>query len=382
MKILYLIVVICIIGFVITMLDKNQIQVCEIGEKRCGDSNSSEVCNNGYGWNIIDICDYGCSNGICKLQNQVCVPGERVCLASGDLGKCDSIGSAYYTEKECTMFPSGVCENLECKYPSFCSLGEKKCVNSTVYSCEEDSFGLEYPNRWIEIEHCLSECENGVCIYNSTYPIENGSYNEARINAGISDNYLKETYDYDYTEIYKNPKVIVLREKIKSMSAEQATKEIAKFTYNNINYDINTIPEYFCEDKKASEILDAGRGVCSTMSKVDIALLRGMGIASRPVSGCVRNAGYCTPYEISKYEGVPIFRVTRDEKAVFAGGYHSWVEVWLPNYGWTILESTIGRLHSTGCVEYDKYADQDTYDNTIGACFMNIIPYGEKCDKF
>lgn len=226
-----------------------------------------------------------------------------------------------------------------------------------------------------------SECKN--CPINNTYNILDGSYEKAREDAGISNDYLQETWYYDYSNIYNNPKVIELKNKIINMSVEQAIREIANFTYYNVNYDLNVMNLNYCENNRASDILNNGKGVCSTQSRVNIALLRGLGIASKQVSGCSKYNQDCNFLDITgTSKKVPINLVKEDGKLVFGGGAHSWVEVWLPQYGWITLESTQGSILTNGCVDYQKYADQDSFNSTIDACSMDENIYGDKCSVF
>lgn len=74
-------------------------------------------------------------------------------------------------------------------------------------------------------------------------------------------------------------------------------------------------------DSPIDEALAARRGVCQDFAHVMIALVRGMGIPCRYVSG----------YLFHTHKG--------DERSV-DGASHAWVEAWLPALGWVGLDPT------------------------------------------
>ena len=93
---------------------------------------------------------------------------------------------------------------------------------------------------------------------------------------------------------------------------------------------------------KASEILERGWGWCSTMSKVNIAALRGMGVAARTAQGCLTFKQACARFAV--IQGILLPKtapvLVENGNYVVGGGLHGWVEVWLPSEGWVLMEST------------------------------------------
>ena len=114
------------------------------------------------------------------------------------------------------------------------------------------------------------------------------------------------------------------------------------------------------------------------MSKVDIAILRGLGIAARLVIGCVKLAEDYNCIPLRFQEGIPqtsiglwfvrkpkVEPIQIDEEgiAVSRGGLHTWVEVWLPERGWVILEPTTGYLIDKNCQSYKQLkTDPDMFE--------------------
>jgi transglutaminase-like putative cysteine protease len=74
-------------------------------------------------------------------------------------------------------------------------------------------------------------------------------------------------------------------------------------------------------DSPIDEALAARRGVCQDFAHVMIALVRGMGIPCRYVSG----------YLFHSHKG--------DERST-DGASHAWVEAWLPSLGWIVIDPT------------------------------------------
>ena len=98
-------------------------------------------------------------------------------------------------------------------------------------------------------------------------------------------------------------------------------KAFAIFRFVNTSINYNTSQQY--ANKGALSALTYKQGVCEEYSELFVALCRASGIPSRTVSG-YRNWGY----------GInSIIDLTNVR--------HMWAEVYLPNYGWTIVEPTV-----------------------------------------
>lgn len=264
-----------------------------------------------------------------------------------------------------------------------CNVGEKVCLGKEVKSCSEFQI-LE------KQYYCDNGCSNGTCIEKQpSIPIELGSiqkfsesYDIQRKLANISDTYLIETSYYDYSNIISNDSSRISLQSLKVLNPKEAVKEIAKMTYYDVKYNTSTQTLGYCYDIPASEILSRGSGVCSTMSRVNIAMLRSIGIASRQVSGCVKESVSCQVYSVVQEKKFKTpNRVIQEDRYVMGGYAHSWVEVWLPETGWTILESTSAELHPSSCLGYYYMANEDNYNSEVDECAMSFSK-GKICDNF
>ncbi|MBU0958211.1 MAG: transglutaminase family protein [Nanoarchaeota archaeon] len=228
-------------------------------------------------------------------------------------------------------------------------------------------------------------------------PLWDDIYTESRVSLGISDDYVSRTreFNFDNWEVQK-----VLPEfKGKYTKAETITRAVGDWVYFNVEYhgylDFND-----CFRNRASDIIRRGYGLCSTMTKVNIALLRGMGIASRPVLGCVHSAEFYSSVPLSYQErpllqklvdqpifrkpNVPAIELDPEVEGIVTsrGGLHTWLEVWLPEKGWVILEPTTGYLIDPKSTDYLVYkrepndADFCGLDNQLHSSFL------QKCRAF
>ena len=136
-----------------------------------------------------------------------------------------------------------------------------------------------------------------------------------------------------------------------------------------------------CYNYKATTILNNPNAVCWGFARVDIAMLRSVGLATREASGC--SIDYqkisCTAMNIFKQQ-LPNTNQKYNGAYVLNGnnGLHSWVEVWLPDTGWTIADATAGYLFGDSCTQYVKYFDTSTYDNDNTQCSITDYYYN-KC---
>ncbi|GAG00658.1 unnamed protein product, partial [marine sediment metagenome] len=178
----------------------------------------------------------------------------------------------------------------------------------------------------------------------------------------LKDEYTRETTYYDYS----NPEVQSIINTITSNadSQEQAVEMALEYVYSNIKY-IRNEPDDFCFNRKASDIIQYGTGQCDTQSTVLIAILRGVGIAARPVGGCLVEKDECRLQFalIQAFEGIgvdtrqPMITAAEIKDNEYSrgrrrGGLHLWVDYWDPTEEWITLETTAGKIANTNCWEY------------------------------
>ena len=284
--------------------------------------------------------------------NQYC--GNGVCEITESRQTCpEDCGYPPEEESECG---DGVCEKLE---------NEFNCQTDCGIETTECGDGVcEIPET---IGNCPDDCEIVQWVLD---------YREDMISNGIPINYLVETVHFDYNA--RNIRDVVNKIREDASSAEDAVKRTAREVYQRVSYVI--LPGSDCEKYTASEVLARGYGLCSTMSKVNIAILRGMGIAARPVAGCVSIKNFCKPLSI--IPGVPLPKVNpirmEGDRGVVGGGLHAWVEVWLPEKGWVLLESTSGVVYENSlCVKYDiKVLNPTTMSDF---CWVKGLDYINSC---
>jgi len=258
---------------------------------------------------------------------------------------------------------------------SHCTPGYRECKDNEVQQCSEDS------REFSSIDTCdtcvLGKCSDdditNYCGDNICQPYENCREDCGELNSSIitfteyevlrtlhqiPNKYLEETEWYDYSAV----NIQELKTQLKKDTPENTVKAVIKYVSNNVEYNDNWLsPQGLYEDclnTPASEIISRQKGICSTMSKVDISLLRSMGIASRMVSGCYELKGGCIEY-LTIPQQKEFKYLKADEVWVTTGYLHAWVEVWLPDRGWVLVESTAGRLFPDSCLNYDKYFTEE-----------------------
>lgn len=197
----------------------------------------------------------------------------------------------------------------------------------------------------------------------------------------IPEEFFKETLVFDY-----NSDVIqkALEDVGYTTSPYDAVKKVGAWTINNVDYNSNVVYKD-CFNKKASKVINESRGVCSTQSKVDIALLRALGIAAKPMTGCLKISNSCkilAAFNVSvtdvKYSEEMV--VDDEGYAVSMGALHTWVEAWLPDLGWVILEPTTGMITEQRCIDYMIYYDNVQENELCGLKTSN--PYVDMCKNY
>lgn len=272
-----------------------------------------------------------------------CEPYTTECRASV-LYFCSADGQGSQVD----YCPSG-CNEVQttCQGELFCPPGETYCVGEEKVQCSPQGDSLRL------CPECSLTCR-GVEEFSSTYA-------DKRRDAGLSDAYLYSDYYFDLND----ESVASLAEELKVEGDPlESLRSVLDWTHEHIRYDTSTLTLDYCLDNTASELLQKGRGVCSTMSRVNIALLRSQGLAARSAVGCGRQRScleYATlPLEekslYEKFSQPPVREVYQGrEYAVLGGGAHTWLEVWIPEYGWVYGESTSGKIHPLSCIAYDQY---------------------------
>ena len=256
-------------------------------------------------------------------------------------GRCDIIENWKTCPIDCKRPPGAiwkiVCDDGICEYPEDRTTCPADCGIQTT----ECGDGIcEVPE---DRTNCLEDCEI------SAWSVD---YKKEMIANGIPNNYLQRTVDFDYDA--RNIQELIYEIRSNSISAKGAVKRTAREVYSRIEYVL--LPGMDCITNTASEVLAREYGLCSTMSKVNIAILRGMGIAARPVVGCASIFNFCKPLTILPGDPLPKIGKIRMEGdgAIVGGGLHAWVEVWLPEEGWVLLESTNGIVYENPrCTRYD-----------------------------
>ena len=166
-------------------------------------------------------------------------------------------------------------------------------------------------------------------------------YKNSLSQENIESKYLEETDYYDYSS--KQIQSAINEVLSQSNNPREAVDLALEYVYGNVEY-VYGEPDLNCFNGKASLILESGKGQCDTQSMVLITILRGMGIAARPVGGCA----YSVPYAVF-VEGPITEPINIDvEKGIASrgGALHAWVEAWIPNEGWVPLEITRGVFQS------------------------------------
>ena len=160
--------------------------------------------------------------------------------------------------------------------------------------------------------------------YNVTFVIDTATITQLE----SSGNTYPKWIISDYLELPSNfsPKIIELAQKITQDAATPYSKTIAITTYLRRNYSYTSEIESSPKNIAPIEwfLFDYKKGFCNYYATAEVLLLRAVGIPSRWSIGYSRG-------ELS-YKGTFIVRQRN---------YHSWPEVYFPNFGWIIFEPTV-----------------------------------------
>lgn len=175
--------------------------------------------------------------------------------------------------------------------------------------------------------------------------------------------YLVETVDFDYS----NPNIQQIAKNIKlSTSAPyDAAKFTAKYIYDTIPYN-SKISISYCYQETASSVIEAGTGDCVSMVRMDVAILRAIGIPARSVGGCLKSSQRCAPlFAVYPDVEAQVTPMTEDDFKK-RGFLHEWLEFWTPEHGWQIMEATSGQIFDISCGAYIKFGyDTNQYDRCV-----------------
>lgn len=238
-----------------------------------------------------------------------------------------------------------------------------------------------------EIDFCYLDCEEQ-CITMADGNIEEecsvgwaSTYLQLADEGVINYNHLIETEEIDFS----NENIQILANQLKRETIKDTARATAEWTYYNIVYDYDH--KYSdCINWKSSEILERKRGLCSTMSKVNIALLRANGIPAYSVTGCLQISDFCRIKQTFLKKRLPkVMDIFIDETghAPTTGGLHNWVIIPLYEDGEVeeiILESTSGRLYEDPCVNYRSYYTDP--DDSIVCGLDKNDPNVENCKNW
>lgn len=220
------------------------------------------------------------------------------------------------------------------------------------------------------------------------------SYDELLSRDKVGNEYLAETDYYDY----KNPKVkeIITILKERSTSALDYTQQVLDYVFINVPYDFQATDQD-CFIATTSLALDRKKGDCDIEGITIIGLLRGAGIASRPVGGCLSRERFCNIQFAVGGKRVPLYHpITKEdlkkielgrsqELGSRRGGLHLWVEAYLPDSlgkgRWVILEPTTGEIiDDQGCFNYDIELYPSNLDKRH-ICISTDVEYALWCSQ-
>jgi len=197
-------------------------------------------------------------------------------------------------------------------------------------------------------------------------------YKQQSDNVGISNGYYVTTSYYD-TESYFIQAVAIEIMK-KSATSKQAIENTLEYVYYNVKYD-DMESDASCFYGVGSEIIQSGEGQCDTQSIAVITILRAMGIASKPVGGCL----YKTPCGIQAIVDIRPPKQSIAPTELSRGGWlHAWVEAWTPEEGWLTLESTNGLIANNACWGY-KVEMYPENDDKYHICLAESIDFAREC---
>jgi transglutaminase-like putative cysteine protease len=193
-------------------------------------------------------------------------------------------------------------------------------------------------------------------------------------------------YDFD------NPAIAEVAEHIALASTDEhdAIQGALSYVISNVRYDSDedNAGNNACFSATAPSILARGTGQCDTQSIVVIALLRKMGIAAKPVGGCIaKDTESCALQSIFQFKEPKHTERKNETGPIYSRGafrpygLHAFVTAWTTDNGWIVLESTSGTIANTKCYKYHvELFPEDTDKESI--CVSKNEAYKNACDMF
>ncbi|HLC37478.1 MAG TPA: transglutaminase-like domain-containing protein [Candidatus Nanoarchaeia archaeon] len=120
--------------------------------------------------------------------------------------------------------------------------------------------------------------------------------------------------------------------------------KLAKWSNENIEYDLNTLTEKAVQDSQW--VLDHRQGVCDELTNLFISMARSLGIPARFISGMV--------YTNTLYDW----------------GAHGWAEVYFPGVGWVPYDPTFGQY---GYIDPGHIKMKNSFDSSEPAIKYNWV---------
>src|SRR3989344_4634918 len=120
--------------------------------------------------------------------------------------------------------------------------------------------------------------------------------------------------------------------------------KLAKWSNENIEYDINTLTEKAVQDSQW--VLDNRQGVCDELTNLFISMVRSLGIPARFISGMVYT------------------------NTVYDWGAHGWAEVYFPGVGWVPYDPTFGQY---GYIDPGHIKMKNSFDSSEPAIKYNWV---------
>ena len=120
--------------------------------------------------------------------------------------------------------------------------------------------------------------------------------------------------------------------------------KLAKWSNENIEYDLNTLTEKAVQDSQW--LLDHRQGVCDELTNLFISMARSLGIPARFISGMV--------YTNTLYDW----------------GAHGWAEVYFPGVGWVPYDPTFGQY---GYIDPGHIKMKNSFDSSEPAIKYNWV---------